>query len=95
MENKTDDNFPAEELEIILGFKPGREQVLDIIERARTSGKPVGEVARDCSLPPLFYDFKNTGFIDTKDAGRIKIEDYQALHPWLRLIIIKTHKVID
>ena len=95
MKNKLDDSLPAGELEIILGYKPGREQVLDILTRAKETGKPVGEVARDCSMPPLFYDFKNTGFIDTKDAGRIKIEDYQALHPWLRLIIIKTHKVID
>lgn len=87
MKKQVNDNLPAEELEIILGFKPGKEQILDIITRARATGKPVGEVARDCSLPPLFFDFDNTGYIDTPE-GRLKIEEYQKRHPWLKIIVI-------
>lgn len=82
------EDIPAGELEIILGYTPSKGQILEMIEYSRTTKKPFGEVARDRSLPPMFFDWDHTGYIDTKDAGRIKIEDYQKLHPWLKLIII-------
>lgn len=86
------EDLPADELTFILGYEPSKDQILEMIEYSRTTKQPLGQIAQDRSLPPMFTDWDHSGYIDTKDAGRIKVADYQKLHPWLRLIILTTQK---
>jgi hypothetical protein len=76
-----------DELKEILGYEPGRGQRLEFLKQVRETGKSIQEIASDYQMPEIFIDKNNTGIIETKE-GKMSIKDYQAKHPFKKIVII-------
>ncbi|MDO9254587.1 MAG: hypothetical protein Q7U54_03670 [Bacteroidales bacterium] len=76
-----------DEMESILGWKPGRGMRLEILKIMKEKGICLGEATALFQMSKLYTDFDNTGYIDTSE-GRMLIEDYIKLHPWNKIVVI-------
>ena len=79
------------ELTEILGYEPGRTLRLMILKDVKEKGISIGEAASTYQMPAVFQDLENTGMIDTPD-GRMTPGKYEKLHPYKKIVIIKTRE---
>jgi len=76
-----------DEMAEILGFVPGKEQRLQILQMARTEGVCIGEMCNRMALPSI-YIVGDDGMIDTH-LGRMTPEEFKKkVSKWYKLILI-------
>lgn len=75
-------------VESILGYKPSKEQMREFIKIAKEEKIKIGEVASRYSMPQIYIDVDQSGYIETPEEGRIPIEEFKKLHPWNKIVVI-------
>lgn len=79
-----------DELTEILGWEPGRSMRLEILKEVKLTGKSIQEVASNYQLPELFIKDEN-GLIEYK-GQKMKPEQFQEKHPFLKFVTVSTKK---
>jgi len=74
-------------MEEVLGYPPNKEMRLKIIMEANSEGLTMAEVASRYALPELII--KNEEGLLQTDEGLFTEDQYEALHPYKKIVVIQ------